>query len=212
MSFSKGKRGKSGKGVVFHDLPPLKEDPGASGGGDRAGYHEVHTSYNERGSDVEARASTLYVPEKLAKEDEASILAGDWDMVHAEVTPSVLILQALGLEEAIRRHLIEVRDLGQHATDLQLSELLEEANSLRRKFKSWEKLQAVHMPTVTPHRQSSGEEAGGSSKNVKELRLFLPSEIIGKIPFPTRLAQHEFQYRFAQAHTTLRDLKEEIIV
>ncbi|KAJ2924195.1 hypothetical protein H1R20_g12896, partial [Candolleomyces eurysporus] len=111
-----------------------------------------------------------------------------------------------------RRHLIEVRDLGQHATELQISELLEASNSLRRRFKSWEKLQAVHMPTVTPHQQSLGEEASATSKNVKELRLFLPSEIVGKIPLSDQLAKHEFQYRFAQAHTTLQDLKEEIIV
>jgi hypothetical protein len=102
--------------------------------------------------------------------------------------------------------------MGPHATELRKSELLEEGNSLRCRFQTWERQQLIHMPSVVAHRQSLDDGAGAGTDEIKGIRLFLPSEIVGEVPCPPRLIEYEFQYRIVQAHTTLRELKEEIVV
>ncbi|KAJ2935743.1 hypothetical protein H1R20_g1351, partial [Candolleomyces eurysporus] len=149
---------------------------------------------------------------ELALEEETEILAGNVAVVHKEVTPSEFVLQGLNLEDAIRRQLLNEDMLGAHATDRKKSEVLESANTLRRRFISWEELQRLYMPTVMPHRQSFGVEGKASSKNLRDIKLFLPSEVVSVIPCAEQLVRYEFRYWIAQAHATLRDLCERLVV
>jgi hypothetical protein len=63
-----------------------------------------------------------------------------------------------------------------------------------------------------PHRQSFGVEGKASSKDLRDIRLFLPSEVVSVIPCAERLVRYEFRYRIAQAHAALRDLRERLVV
>ncbi|KAJ2913229.1 hypothetical protein MD484_g7185, partial [Candolleomyces efflorescens] len=127
---------------------------------------------------------------ELAREEEDNIKAGRVSVVHKEVTTSEFILQGLNLEDGIRRHLTEEKSLRPSATNLKKSSSLEEANHLRRRFLSWEELQRLYMPTVMPHRQSHGDEGKAASADLRDIRLYLPSE----------------------AHVVLRDLRERLVV
>ncbi|KAJ2927053.1 hypothetical protein H1R20_g10071, partial [Candolleomyces eurysporus] len=154
----------------------------------------------------------LSVQYDLAQEEEESVKAGTSSAVHKDVTPSEFILQGLGIEDRIQRHLLGLKGLGLHATKLKKSESLEDGTHVRQKFVSWEELQRLYMPTVMPLRQSTGQEGKAASQNLQDIRLFLPSEIVPSVPCSEKLTRYEFKYRIAQAYIALRDLRERLIV
>ncbi|KAJ2929111.1 hypothetical protein H1R20_g7981, partial [Candolleomyces eurysporus] len=63
-----------------------------------------------------------------------------------------------------------------------------------------------------PLRQSTGQEGKAASQNLQDIRLFLPSDVVPDVPCSEKLTSYEFKYRIAQAHVTLRDLRERLIV
>lgn len=115
---------------------------------------------------------------------------------------------------ARRRNANDTKDLGLHATDLARSKVAEKANSIRRRYDAWIKIQNLYMPTVAacreridPERKSEEDE-----RSVHDACLLLPSDLIGtSTRFTRALAAHEFRFRVAQAYTTLDTLRGHIL-
>jgi hypothetical protein len=108
--------------------------------------------------------------------------------------------------------LIKLKGEGQHVTSAVVAVNVEEANRLRQRFIDWERLQCLYMPTVTPIRQSDGDDGGVASENVRDIRLYLPSDIIGKNSCSEQLVRYEFRYRVAQAYSSIQALRGRVVV
>lgn len=167
----------------------------------------------------------------LAQEDK-----DDTDVastLHTEITASMFIQQGIDLEDARydaqvlswsilvshtrcdrRRNANDAKDLGLHATDRARSRVAEKANSIRRRYDAWIKVQNLYMPTVAARRErvDSERKSEDDERSVHDACLLLPSDLIGtSTRFNRSLAASEFRFRVAQAYTTLDTLRGHIL-
>ncbi|KAG1868741.1 hypothetical protein C8R48DRAFT_598239 [Suillus tomentosus] len=139
---------------------------------------------------------------------EAEELARGIDLsLHPDISPSVLIALGLDLEEEQRRVRAVSEGMGLHVSDTQKGTLTRMRNVLRRKIETWRGAQALYMPavqilaaTVVPNPHQPFESA-------EDIRLWLPSNLKGK-PCDSRLQDHEWDLRYAQAHDALEELRQ----
>lgn len=101
---------------------------------------------------------------------------------------------------------------------------MERGNSIRRRFDAWERIQVVYMPQAIAKRQADAEaeaadtemEGNGESSSRaaagRDTTLLMPSDVVGSLPVARRLVRFEFQFREAQAHTTLRDIRSTLML
>lgn len=181
-------------------------------------------------SDIVVVLTAEMVRLSLAQEDKDD---GEADSaLHAEITASMFIQQGIDIEDARynipnysylisvltpyvrRRNANDAKDLGLHATDIARSKVAEKANSIRRRYDAWIKVQNLYMPTVAARRERVDAErkSEDDERSVHDACLLLPSDLIGTATrFNRGLAASEFRFRVAQAYTTLDTLRGHIL-
>ena len=106
----------------------------------------------------------------------------------------------------------DARSLGPHATDLQRVRITEHLARLRRRIEAWQVFQHLYMPAVAILRARSDQEAGRAPVIATEMDLMLPSKIIHRISCDTKLVEHEWKLRVAQASDILHELQRLLLV
>ncbi|KAF8055893.1 hypothetical protein FPV67DRAFT_1679300 [Lyophyllum atratum] len=150
---------------------------------------------------------------ELASEEEASLREDLTSMIHDDVSPSRLIAQGLELEDHQRILLRDTKSLGQHATSLQRSKIIERSNRLWRKIEAWTSIQQLYMPVAAVLRAREEREGGDERVSASNINLFLPSKIIPSgAPCGTEFLTYEWRLRYAQAHSSLHDIRRAIIL
>ncbi|KAG1800700.1 hypothetical protein EV424DRAFT_1474813 [Suillus variegatus] len=116
----------------------------------------------------------------LSMAEAAEIEHGNNMSLHDDISPSVLILSGLELEDQqlsvyfwMRRLGFDAKAIGQHATDVQKGKILQHMNALCRRIDTWAQVQVLYMP----------------------------------MPCDNRLLKHEWELHEAQAYDTLNDLR-----
>ncbi|KAG1724212.1 uncharacterized protein EDB91DRAFT_1239993 [Suillus paluster] len=124
--------------------------------------------------------------------------------LHTEVSPSVLVLSGIEIEDQQCRLEREYAALGAHPTDLQLMKLQERSNALQCKIEQWCKVQVLYMPMVV-HVRISDTASTVSSWEEKpyEVKLWLPSQL----KRASKRILYEWELRQAQAFDALDDLR-----
>ncbi|EAU83273.2 hypothetical protein CC1G_12790 [Coprinopsis cinerea okayama7 len=140
---------------------------------------------------------------ELAEEDESARKEGRLVSAHAEVTPSVFIMQGIELEEAQRRLRYEFNALGDHSTDLQRAKVTQRSTSVQRRIDAWMTLQNIFMPMVAGQRESET----GPADTTFDIPLHLPSSVCSTMLLEARLLECEQRLRVAQAETALHDIR-----
>lgn len=103
--------------------------------------------------------------------------------------------------------MIDVAKLGERPTSLQQAKVVERSTSLRRKIDAWIEVQHLYMPAIALLRARADCEGGGRPPAVQNIELFLPSETVGICVCDPHLLRYEWQFRYAQAETSLDDLR-----
>ena len=112
------------------------------------------------------------------------------------------------LIEVFRRRLaLDAAELGPHATSLQQAKILERSNALRRRIDAWIEIQHLYMPQLASIRAAADQEGGGKPSAVHDIELYLPSRIHSVVHCDILFLQYEWELRYAQAHSTLNDLR-----
>ncbi|KAH9828984.1 uncharacterized protein C8Q71DRAFT_718824 [Rhodofomes roseus] len=145
----------------------------------------------------------------LAEEDAAA-QADDRSttMLHEDVSPSVLIIAGLEIEELQRRLRKDALNLSSTATDLQQAAIIRRRSSLQLRIDAWREFQVLYMPAVALLRS---KEASKSSKpvNAEDTPLYLPSDIINTDTAArnANLESIELRLRYAQANDALEQMR-----
>ncbi|KAF8163735.1 hypothetical protein B0H34DRAFT_650742, partial [Crassisporium funariophilum] len=144
---------------------------------------------------------------QLAQEDAEAIAKGSHQLIHDDVSPSMLIYQGLEFE-GIQQHLArDISDLGPHSTSLQNAKILERSNSLRRKFEAWIDIQHLYFPFIAILRGRADQQGGGKPLSVQNIELHLPSSLVGKQVFPMDILRTEWRLRLTHTEESLNDLR-----
>ncbi|KAF9470197.1 hypothetical protein BDN70DRAFT_821646, partial [Pholiota conissans] len=149
---------------------------------------------------------------RLAQEDAEALAAGKTIMVQEDMSPSVLIYQGLEIEDLQRKLAFDTHALGTHSTDLQRAKILERSNFIRRKFEAWKDIQHLFVPGLALLRSRTDIEDEGVSIAAHNLKLYLPSSRPQDITYGRRLIEAEWLFRFAQAGTTLNDIRSHLML
>ncbi|KAF8808429.1 hypothetical protein BYT27DRAFT_7287047 [Phlegmacium glaucopus] len=144
---------------------------------------------------------------RLAEEDADRIVSGSQLALHSDISASMLIYQGLELEDLQRRHVRDAAELGPHSTSLQQAKIVEGSNSLRRKIEAWIEIQHLYIPAIAPLRARVDFEGGGKPPAVQEIKLYLPSTLIGTIVCEHHFLTIEWRLCYAQAEATLGDIR-----
>ncbi|KIK42783.1 hypothetical protein CY34DRAFT_58396, partial [Suillus luteus UH-Slu-Lm8-n1] len=141
-------------------------------------------------------------------EMEAQELARGIDLsLHPDISPSVLIASGLDLEEEQRRVRSAFEGMGLHVSDIQKGTLTRMRNVLRRKIETWRSAQVLYMPAVQILTSTVVPAHHQPSENAEDISLWLPSNLERK-PCDSRLRDHEWDLRYAQAHDSLEELRQ----
>ncbi|KAF6764603.1 hypothetical protein DFP72DRAFT_986468 [Ephemerocybe angulata] len=131
--------------------------------------------------------TTAAVRNRLAQEDKKALSEGIIDEVHADVSRSMFILQGIELEEA---HTV-----------------LERGNALFRRIEAWTTLQRLYAPKSALLR-ADADDRDSFTLSPWKIPLGLPSDNISTMAcYDLRLIRYEFQFRIAQAESTLKSLR-----
>ncbi|KAF8191761.1 hypothetical protein BJ912DRAFT_1021968 [Pholiota molesta] len=143
---------------------------------------------------------------RLAEEDAVRLATGQAPVLHEEVTPSLLIWQGLEIEDLQFRLQKDISRLGQHATSLQKTKLIERSNAIQRKIEAWAAIQHLYTPGVAVLR---ARHEGTSEKPVAAhmSKLFLPSECLGRTFCDAVLMRIEWDFRMSRTEEILNDLR-----
>ncbi|KAG6917307.1 hypothetical protein DXG01_003148 [Tephrocybe rancida] len=146
--------------------------------------------------------SESHVQLELAKEDEAELCKDLMAAIHEDVPSSQLIAQGLELE-----------DHQAHLMDLQHSKILEHSNCLLHKPEAWAGIQVLYMPSAAALRAKEELKGGAEPSMALNFNLWLLSAIIiegGAVN--TKYLDYEWRLRTAQAHATLLEVRQNIIL
>lgn len=108
-----------------------------------------------------------------------------------------------------RRLRADAKALGSHSTDLQIAKVVERANRLKRQIDAWSAVQLLYMPAISQLRVPDESDTLTSAVNGE---LFLPSQVLDRIPVSQDMMEIEWRLRFAQAHDVLHDIRRLILV
>ncbi|KAG1871548.1 hypothetical protein F4604DRAFT_1881169 [Suillus subluteus] len=119
--------------------------------------------------------------EVKARTSESNLISLDDD-----ISPLVLISSGMELEDQQQRVELEVKTIGQHATDAQKVKILQHINSLHHRIGTCD------IP---------------SEDKAHKINLFLPSSLPPTFPCDDHLLKYEWDLRQAQANNALNDLR-----
>ncbi|KAG2114131.1 hypothetical protein DEU56DRAFT_919629 [Suillus clintonianus] len=131
-----------------------------------------------------------------------------------ELQASLLHYQSLlhGFQDQQRRLATDVSALGQHATDTQKTKIFNQSNALQRRLDNWAQVQALYMPAVAPIRatEDACRSEGTAVLKPEKFKLWLPSQLDPHLSCDQKLRECEWELRYAQAHDTLNDVRQNI--
>ncbi|TFY56545.1 hypothetical protein EVJ58_g7570, partial [Rhodofomes roseus] len=159
---------------------------------------------------VEPKVTMAAVRRELAEEEAALLEAGTLVTCHDNMSPTVMITAGLELEDLQERLRSETAKLGSYATDKQRADLLERANTLRRKVDAWTKIQQLYIPGIEVLRANTLEASGSKDVAVYDVPLLLPSAIQSSLRVEPTLREFEWRLRYAQAHESLDSLRQHL--
>ncbi|KAG6893680.1 hypothetical protein C0992_009091, partial [Termitomyces sp. T32_za158] len=152
---------------------------------------------------------------ELALEDEArlreDLTSNIHDALHDDVPPGRLIAQGLELEDHQRLLRIETKALGSHSTSLQRSKVIEQSNRLFRRIEAWMGIQVLYIPLAATLRLRDDQLGGSEHVATADVKLYLPSAMLGKAYCDPKLQEIEWRLRYAQAHETLYEIRRAIL-
>ncbi|KAG0703197.1 hypothetical protein DFH29DRAFT_981987 [Suillus ampliporus] len=134
----------------------------------------------------------------LSKAEADEIERGTSMSLHNDISPSVLVLSGLELEDQQY-----AKNIGQHATDTQQAKVLQHINSLRQRIDTWLRVQLLYMPCVSRLRSSNDIV---TEPKVHKINLFLPSAIPTGLPCEEQLLNHKWDLCEVQANDVLNNL------
>ncbi|GBE80356.1 hypothetical protein SCP_0300710 [Sparassis crispa] len=149
---------------------------------------------------------------QLAEEDAELLKRGLRMNIHHEVSPSMMIMAGLELQEQQHHLRTDIAAMTQHATDLQRVKIIEWRNALQQKIDNWMETQQLYMPGVVGLWTEDIAERGAEQEvAVQDMKLYLPSEVVGivlvgQISCDDQLSIYEFHLRVAQAFNVLNDM------
>ncbi|OCH84249.1 hypothetical protein OBBRIDRAFT_808384 [Obba rivulosa] len=143
---------------------------------------------------------------KLAEEEAKEIEHGRSLTWHIGMSPSMMLMAGLELQELQWRFHHDAQAAGPHTSDLQHSKLLERRNTLQRKTNGWFEAQKTYIPGVDSLRSHMTSSAP-STIPTELLPLLLPSQLYGRLQCPTFLVEYEWRLREAQAYEALDNLR-----
>ncbi|KAF6759469.1 hypothetical protein DFP72DRAFT_1063837 [Ephemerocybe angulata] len=147
------------------------------------------------------------VRKRLAEEDKEALREGVIEKVHKDVTCSMFIMQGIELEELQHRVEKEAGGLTSGSTDFDRSIVLERGNALYHWVEAWVTLQRLYAPKSALLRVES-EDRDVSTLSPWTIPLYLPSDSNNMLAcYDRRLIRYEFQFRIAQAESTLKTLR-----
>ncbi|KAG2055894.1 hypothetical protein BDR06DRAFT_981634 [Suillus hirtellus] len=125
---------------------------------------------------------------RLAKKNAADLQAGADVLLHAEISPSILIASGIDLQD-------------QH-------------NTLQCRLDNWVRIQVLYMPAVTPicFTEEANQSQHTTTPKPEDFKLWLPSELNPHIPCYCKLCNCEWELHYAQAHDTLNDVQQNILL
>ncbi|KAG1836189.1 hypothetical protein C8R48DRAFT_751702 [Suillus tomentosus] len=94
--------------------------------------------------------------------------------------------------------------MGLHVSDIQKGTLARMRNVLCRKIEMWRSAQVLYMPAVQILTSTVDHQP---SDNAEDISLWLPSNLKSKL-CDSRLRDHEWDLRYAQAHDSLEELRQ----
>ncbi|KAG9223433.1 hypothetical protein CCMSSC00406_0007620 [Pleurotus cornucopiae] len=145
-------------------------------------------------------------------EEEALMIRRDEDLViHDTVGPSIFITQGLELQDHQARLKIDDQALGNHATELQRTHILERRNRLMRRITTWQSIQELYVPGIGLYQRSSTDRSVDTFK-AEDIDLLLPSNIIPRFHVNVKLAEYEFRLRYGSAHDLLTELRRQLLI
>ncbi|KAF9549677.1 hypothetical protein CPC08DRAFT_769036 [Agrocybe pediades] len=128
-------------------------------------------------------------------------------VLHESTSASQLISMGMELEIQQRKIAIDLKNLSK--TDHAKAQWTLRSNTLRRKINNWIEIQHLYIPGLVIHRQKLAVAARENGIDIPsyDINLFLPSEIPPSVACDGRLADIEFQLRYAQCTEALDDLR-----
>ncbi|KAG1812343.1 hypothetical protein EV424DRAFT_1473566 [Suillus variegatus] len=148
-------------------------------------WEEDHTKSNPFESRV-VPITQAAIQCQLAEKDAADLQAGADVSLHAEISPSILIVSGIDLQD-------------QH-------------NTLQHRLDNWVRIQVLYMPAFAPI--CSAEEANqfqrATTPKPEDFKLWLPSELDPHIPCHQKLCNCEWELHYAQAHDALNNVQQNI--
>ncbi|GBE90026.1 hypothetical protein SCP_1800480 [Sparassis crispa] len=149
---------------------------------------------------------------QLANEEAAELEKGEQcGMLHELVSPSVMILARIELQEQQYRLGQDTAGLGAHSTDLQRAKIIEQRNGLHHKIEALAEIQQLYMPSTVTLRARAVATA---VKEVlaQDMVLYLPSELPSGTLCDPRVQRYELRLRTAQAYDALDELRRHLRV
>ncbi|GBE78370.1 hypothetical protein SCP_0112550 [Sparassis crispa] len=122
------------------------------------------------------------------------------------VSPSVMIMVGIELQEQQYHLRQDTEGLGAHSTDLQWAKVIKRCNALHHKIDAWADMQQLFMPSTVALRTRTAA-AAVKEVPVQEMALYLPSESPSGTPCNSRIQRYELRLRVSQAHDALEDLQ-----
>ncbi|TFY58980.1 hypothetical protein EVJ58_g6064 [Rhodofomes roseus] len=157
---------------------------------------------------TEPKVTMAAVRRELAEEEAARLEAGTLVACHDNMSPAIMITAGLELKDLQECARSETKKIGSHSTDKQRTDLLERANTLRRKIEAWFKIQQTYIPGVEALRARKLQVV--KDPTVYDLPLLLPSAIQGSLSVDPSLMECEWRLRHAQAHDSLNNLRQHL--
>lgn len=107
---------------------------------------------------------------------------------------------------------MDIKELSQHATDLQRAKIMERRNRLRRRIDAWIIIQQLYMPAVAALRRKTNTEPT-EGYNPESIELFMPSQLAkAGVSCAKRFLRYEWEFRYAQGFETLDVLRRNLLL
>lgn len=157
---------------------------------------------------------------ELAQDEAAEQATGSNISLHETVSPGLLIMLGLDLEEqqyvdflflllftckyilSRRKLASEALNIAVDATDNQKRKVQEAKNGLQRRINSWTEVQLLYMPGVARMRGSEDE-----TDDITRFKLWLPSQAARRATVDARLCQYEWRLRYALGLEALEEIR-----
>ncbi|KAJ8694301.1 hypothetical protein PTI98_009225 [Pleurotus ostreatus] len=151
---------------------------------------------------------------QLAEEDATTLSQGDSLLQHDSISGSVLIAQALDLQDQMARLKLDANALGTHSTDIQRTRIQERRNRMKRLITAWQTVQEAYVPGVGAYRCRTETMRDGdlTETHPEDIRLLLPSDLSPHFRVDSTLSEYEWRLRNGVAHDCLAELRRLLLI